>query len=160
MPPITIYTDGSNLEKNPGPGGWGAIIIGTKNGKPLHKHISGFVPDPTTTNNQMELTAILKALLEIRNPEIAEVIVHSDSQWAINAVSNPTWTIKKNVELVNEIKNLIKKFKSVEFQWIKGHCKNIHNETADSLAKLATKHKEPHRREYIDSFSFDPNLPQ
>ncbi|MCQ2564705.1 MAG: ribonuclease HI, partial [Clostridia bacterium] len=84
MKEVTIYTDGA-CSGNPGAGGWGAVLFYKK----TKKEISGF--DPCTTNNQMELTAVIKALEMLKEP--CKVTLYSDSAYVINAF-NEEWLTK------------------------------------------------------------------
>lgn len=134
---VTIYTDGA-CSGNPGAGGWGAVLIGA--GK--QKEISGF--DPLTTNNQMELTAVIKALELLKVS--CNVKLYSDSAYVVNAI-NQNWLFNwknnnwlgadkkpvKNIELWQKLDNLLNKH-SVEFIKVKGHADNELNNRCDKLA--------------------------
>jgi len=135
---ITIYTDGSSLG-NPGPGGYGIVLISKKHG--LRKELSeGF---RKTTNNRMELLAVIKALEALKIPN-SEVTVYSDSKYVVEAVEKgwiwgwqkKGYKGKKNVDLWKRFIPLYKKFK-VRFQWVKGHAGNAENERCDELAVAA-----------------------
>ena len=147
---IILYTDGS-VFPNPGPGGWAAILLAEKDGKVVSKEICGSIQD-NTTNNRMELYGIRAGLQSIKKPEDAEVIVISDSNWAVNALGNPAWNIKKNLDLVDQIRQLVKIFfiKGVEFRWVKGHNGNQFNERCDVLAGLARKNKVVEQSQYVE----------
>ena len=136
---IKIYTDGSCL-KNPGNGGWAAIIdINSE-----IKKISGSVKD--TTNNKMELMAPIKALQEVKEQQPIEI--YTDSQyvklgitnWIHKWIKNNWKTSKKepvkNKELWLELYELTKSYK-IKWVWVKAHAGNILNEEVDSLAKKA-----------------------
>lgn len=139
---IKIYTDGS-CSGNPGPGGWGALLIfnGTE------KELSGGAPE--TTNNRMELTAVIQALAALKEP--CEVILTSDSKYITESV-NKGWLFnwpKKgwknfkgqptpNTDLWKQLIPLLKKHK-VTFVWIKGHAGHPENERCDLLATQQTK---------------------
>ena len=134
---ITIYTDGA-CSGNPGIGGWGAVIIKEKK----ITHLSGGLDE--TTNNQMELTAVIKALEYFKEPE--KISIHTDSKYVMNGIE--TWinnwkkngwktTSKKpvkNKELWLELDLLIAKH-NVIWKWVKGHAGNLYNEKADFLAR-------------------------
>ena len=136
---IEIYTDGSCL-KNPGNGGWAAIINIDGN---IHK-ISGSEKD--TTNNKMELTATIEALKSIIKP--SEIELYTDSQyvknginiWIINWKNNGWKTASKkpvaNKELWIELDTIVQ-FHNVQWFWVKGHSGNHYNEIADQLAVKA-----------------------
>lgn len=132
-PPIYIYTDGA-AAGNPGPGGYGAVLIcGT-----LRKEISGGFR--LTTNNRMELMAVIKALEAIKWPG-STVHLTSDSSYVVKAV-NEGWLQdwvrkgfkgKKNQDLWERFLPLYKAH-NVKFYWIKGHDGHPENERCDTLA--------------------------
>ena len=138
---IRIYTDGSCL-KNPGNGGWAAII----NINSEIKKISGSVKD--TTNNKMELMAPIKALQEVKEQQPIEI--YTDSQyvklgitdWIHKWIKNNWQTSKKepvkNKELWIELYELTKSYE-IKWIWIKAHAGNILNEEVDLLAKQAAE---------------------
>jgi|TARA_B100001123_G_scaffold128855_1_gene149700 cyclic pyranopterin phosphate synthase len=120
---ITIYTDGACLG-NPGPGGWGAVIIGDGPRRVIHGN------DPDTTNNRMEIKAVVEALQSI--PSKSEVTVYSDSSYVINTMTK-NWKRKKN----NDMWDLLDKevlIRKVNWEWVKGHAGDPLNEEADRLA--------------------------
>lgn len=137
MKQIEIYTDGA-CSGNPGPGGWGAVLV--YNGK--EKELSGSEKD--TTNNRMELTAVIMALNALNQP--CEVKLTTDSKYVCDAV-NKGWVYswrkngwrksdKKpalNVDLWQELLSLLEKHE-VEFIWVKGHNGHKYNEICDTLA--------------------------
>ena len=142
MEKVTIYTDGA-CSGNPGPGGWGAILM-YGNSK---KEISG--GQKNTTNNVMELTAALQALKLLKYP--CEVELYSDSAYLVNGFSNGwiynwkknNWKTAskepvKNKEIWEEIYNL-KKVHKVKFIKVKGHSDNVYNNRCDELARNAIK---------------------
>lgn len=133
---IKIYTDGA-CSMNPGPGGWAAILLWRKS----RKEIKGFVPH--TTNNKMELTAVIEALKTIKNKQPIEV--YTDSQYVKNGIT--IWIHKwrtngwnngkvKNVDLWHQLSDLSKNFK-ITWHWVKGHSGNLYNEQVDKLARSA-----------------------
>jgi ribonuclease HI len=138
---INIYTDGA-ARGNPGPGGLGVVMIyGT-----LRKEISeGY---QLTTNNRMELLAVIRGLEAIRrNSE--DVVVFTDSKYISEAI-NQGWLFswekknyknKKNPDLWMKFLPLYRKHK-VEFRWVKGHAGNIENTRCDELAVAASKRKD------------------
>ena len=140
---IKIYTDGSCL-KNPGNGGWAAII----NVDDKVKKISGSVKD--TTNNKMELMAPIKALHEVKKQQLIEI--YTDSQyvklgitdWIHKWIKNNWQTSKKvsvkNKELWMELYELTKSHE-IKWIWVKAHAGNKLNEEVDLLAKLAAELK-------------------
>lgn len=130
-----VYTDGSCLG-NPGRGGWGAIGNDFK--------LSG--AQPNTTNNVMEMTAILKALEECVKRSIDEVCIYTDSQYVKNGISiwiinwkrnewkTSTGTSVKNKELWIAIDEARNKLKRVDWKWVKAHNGDPKNEEVDALA--------------------------
>lgn len=143
MKQVTIYTDGA-CSGNPGPGGWGAVLIY----KGAERELSGGEPD--TTNNRMELKAVIAALEALREP--CEVELFTDSQYIERAMNEGwlrAWKAKgwkrkggelKNVELWQELDGLLQTHK-VSFHWVKGHDANEYNNRCDALAvKQRDKH--------------------
>lgn len=142
MEKVIIYTDGA-CSGNPGPGGWGSILMY----KETKKEISGGLEN--TTNNVMEITAVIEALKLLKKE--CEVEVYSDSAYVVNAF-NQNWIygwIKKgwvnssnepvkNKELWQELYELTKKHK-VKFIKVKGHADNKYNNRCDELARNAIK---------------------
>ena len=140
---IKIYTDGSCL-KNPGNGGWAAII----NVNNEIKEISGSVKD--TTNNKMELMAPIKAIQEVKEQQPIEI--YTDSQyvklgitdWIHKWIKNNWQTSKKesvkNKELWMELYELTKSHE-IKWIWVKAHAGNVLNEQVDLLAKQAAELK-------------------
>lgn len=138
MENVTIYTDGA-CSGNPGPGGWGSILIYNN----TKKEISGGCPD--TTNNIMELTAVIEALKLLKRP--CNVSLYSDSAYVVNAfiqkwiygwIKNNWKTSNKepvkNKELWLELYNLTK-VHNVTFIKVKGHSDNQFNNRCDELAR-------------------------
>jgi ribonuclease HI len=134
---ITIYTDGSS-RGNPGPGGYGAILMYGSHRKELSQ---GF---KHTTNNRMELMAVIAGLKIITKNDIP-IIIYSDSQYVVNAIEKGwlnTWIKtnfkggKKNSDLWKEYYELSKSFR-IKLIWVKGHADNPHNNRCDALATAA-----------------------
>lgn len=137
MKQIEIYTDGA-CSGNPGPGGWGAVLV--YNGK--EKQLSG--SEKETTNNRMELTAVIMSLNALNQP--CEVKLTTDSKYVCDAI-NKSWVYswKKNgwkksdkkpalnVDLWEELLSLLEKHE-VQFIWVKGHNGHKYNEICDALA--------------------------
>lgn len=134
---VFIYTDGA-CSGNPGKGGWGAVLV-YKNHR---KEISG--AEKETTNNKMELTAMIKALEMLKEP--CEVEAYTDSKYLCDSINRgwaESWKennwIKKdkkpalNADLWEKLLNLIKKH-SVQINWVKGHAGHPENERCDELA--------------------------
>lgn len=142
MEEVIIYTDGA-CSGNPGPGGWSSILMYKEN----KKEISG--GNPNTTNNIMEITAVIEALKLLKFP--CNVKVYSDSAYVVNAF-NQGWIHNwrknnwktankspvKNQELWEELYSLTQKHK-VEFIKVKGHSDNEYNNRCDFLATSAIK---------------------
>ena len=137
-PKTGVFTDGS-CEGNPGPGGWGFVwveddaIVAQKSGH-----------DPATTNNRMELTALIEAFRAL--PVEAQLTVYSDSQLCVNTVNEWAaawerrgWRRKtgpiKNLELVQALWAEAKRHPNVKLQWIRAHDGSRWNEYADALAE-------------------------
>lgn len=142
MKTVEIFTDGA-CSGNPGPGGWGAILRYGKN----IKELSG--GEAHTTNNRMELSAVIAALSALKEP--CRVILTSDSKYIIDAVtlgwakkwqSNGWMRNKKekalNPDLWEELLKLLT-IHSVEFVWVKGHAGHPENERCDELAVAQSK---------------------
>ena len=133
---INIYTDGA-CKGNPGPGGWGALL----EYEGYTKEIKGF--SPLTTNNIMELTAVIEALKIIKYR--SKIIIMTDSKYVKNGISDwiNNWKAKgwktankkpvKNKELWQELDNLSSNHE-IEWKWVKGHAGHPGNEKADQLA--------------------------
>ncbi len=127
---IIIYTDGAS-SGNPGPAGIGAVLV--FNGQ--KKEISEFIG--TATNNIAELTAIEKALEKLKTRDLP-VRLFTDSTYCLGLLSKG-WKPKKNLDLINRIKNLIQEFKDFKIIKVKGHAGIELNERADVLATSAIK---------------------
>lgn len=127
-PEILAYADGSCLG-NPGPGGWGVVIVGRDG---TREYSGG---DPQTTNNRMEITAALEALRRL--PAGARVLLRSDSQYLVNTI-NLRWKKNANVDLWKELDAEIARRK-VRFEWVRGHAGDALNDRADRLALQAAK---------------------
>lgn len=133
MKEVEIYTDGSCLN-NPGPGGWASIL---KFGS-IEKMISG--GEANTTNNKMELLAVINALKLLKYS--CEVTVITDSQYVVNAFNNgwiynwerQEFLNRKNSDLWKELLQL-SRIHSITFRWIRGHSGHHYNELCDSEAQ-------------------------
>ena len=139
-PNVIIYTDGAS-RGNPGPGGYGTILMSGNNKKELSQGYK------KTTNNRMELMAVL-AGLEALKKEGLKVVVYSDSKYVVDAVEKGwlnTWIAtdfkggKKNKDLWLRFYHLSKK-QFIRFAWVKGHADNPHNNRCDQLATEAADH--------------------
>ena len=142
MDKVVIYTDGA-CSGNPGPGGWGSILMY----KDIKKEISGGTQD--TTNNIMELTAVIEGLKLLKHE--CEVEIYSDSAYVVNAFNNKwiygwmknNWKTSskepvKNKELWEELFSLTK-IHTIKFIKVKGHSDNEFNNRCDELAREAIK---------------------
>lgn len=137
MKEVTLYTDGA-CSGNPGPGGWGAILIY----KDIKKEMSG--GDKETTNNKMELTAAIEGLSALKEP--CRVKLYSDSKYLIDGITKDwarSWRAKGwkksdgkpalNIDLWEKILEL-DEYHEIEYIWVKGHAGNPYNERCDRLA--------------------------
>jgi len=135
---ITIYTDGAS-SGNPGPGGYGVVLI---SGKHRLEKSEGF---KLTTNNRMELLGVITGLEALKKKN-CNVVVYTDSRYVVDAVEKG-WIFqweskgfkkKKNPDLWIRFLNIYRKH-TVKFVWIKGHACNTENEVCDRLAVEASK---------------------
>ena len=142
MKTVTIYTDGA-CSGNPGPGGWGAILEWQGH----EKELSG--GEAQTTNNRMELTAVLTALRMLKEPCIVEL--YSDSKYVVDAIDKGWlygWQKKGwikadkkpvlNVDLWQQLLPELKRH-DVRLHWVKGHAENEKNNRCDQLAVAESK---------------------
>ena len=144
MKTVTLYTDGA-CSGNPGPGGWGAILeyMGHE------KELSG--GEESTTNNRMELTAVIMGLSSLKEPCIVEL--YSDSKYVIDGLEKgwaASWKKKGwiksdkkpalNPDLWDQLLELTGKHQ-MRYHWVKGHAENPKNNRCDELAVMQWKHK-------------------
>ena len=138
---VTIYTDGA-ASGNPGPGGYGVVLESSAGHQ---KELSGGFRH--TTNNRMELLAVIQGLHELKSDKV-EVVVVSDSKYVVDAI-NKGWLFswvkkgfkdKKNPDLWRQLLPLLKKYNPT-FQWVKGHNSHPQNERCDALAVIESKKK-------------------
>ncbi len=136
--PITIYTDGA-AQGNPGNGGFGVVLMAGKHRKEIAQGYK------LTTNNRMELLAVIVGLETLKN-EGSDVTIYSDSQYVVNAVEKK-WVFgwekknykdKKNPDLWKRFLVIYRKH-NVKFVWIRGHANIPENERCDQLAVAASK---------------------
>jgi len=139
MKQVELFTDGA-CAGNPGPGGWGVVL----RYKTTEKEISGYSPD--TTNNRMELTAVVEALNALK--EKCRVTVYTDSRylrdgitswiqrWKRNGWKTSDKTAVKNQDLWEALDRICQKHQ-LEWRWVKGHAGHPENERADELARDA-----------------------
>ena len=133
---IEIYTDGA-CRGNPGPGGWGALLIAGKHQKTMHGG------EADTTNNRMELTAAIEALNALKGH--SNVILHTDSKYVMDGINEwmPNWKKRgwktaakkpvKNKDLWQALDEATSRH-DIDWRWVKGHNGNPGNEMADELA--------------------------
>ena len=136
--PIRIYTDGA-CRGNPGPGGWGALMRYRDHEKTLHGG------EPETTNNRMELMAVISGLAALKRDNSISVEIHTDSKyvqqgmqswihgWKRNGWKTSDKKPVKNADLWQQLDQLAAKF-DVSWHWVKGHAGHPENELADALA--------------------------
>ena len=139
---IQMWTDGA-CSGNPGNGGWG-VLIKLVDGNQIK--LSGH--EQFTTNNRMEMLAVIEGLKYLQN--YSSVIIHTDSKYVLEGITNwitnwkqNNWKSSnkkdvKNKDLWIELDTLVNKFK-IEWKWVKGHSGNVENDIADLLATTAIK---------------------
>ncbi|MCO6431116.1 MAG: ribonuclease HI [Deltaproteobacteria bacterium] len=141
-PSTGLFTDGS-ARPNPGPGGWAAVLV--KDNKVLQQ-LHGF--EESTTNNRMELTALIEGIKLLDTGE--EIEVYSDSELCVNTITKwaPSWERNNwrrktgpiaNLDLVQQLYALCKQRPKVRLKWIKAHNGWLWNEYADSLSTAWTR---------------------
>ena len=133
---VHIYTDGA-CKGNPGPGGWGALLAWNGTEREL------FGGEPATTNNRMELTAVIEALAALTRP--CRVLLHTDSQYVQKGITEwiRGWKARgwrtaakepvKNADLWKKLDEVVRTH-DIEWIWVKGHAGHAGNERADALA--------------------------
>ena len=138
---VEIYTDGA-CKGNPGPGGWGAVLRAGAHVKELHGGEAG------TTNNRMELTAVIRALESLKRP--CTVRLHTDSQYVQKGITEwiHSWKLRgwrtadkkavKNADLWRQLDELAGRHQ-IKWIWVKGHAGDPGNERADELANLGVE---------------------
>lgn len=147
---VTIYTDGA-CSGNPGPGGWGAVLLY----QDQKKELSGF--EPGTTNNRMELTAVIEAIRALKAP--CELSIHTDSAYVCNAFQNgwlDNWSMngwktaaKRPVENQDLWRTLLGALQPHDYRFVKvkGHSDNPLNNRCDELARIAIRQAADHQSE-------------
>jgi ribonuclease HI len=136
---VDIFTDGA-CSGNPGPGGWGTILRTGEH----EKELSG--GEPATTNNRMELTAVIRGLEALKRP--SAVTIHTDSRYVMDGVTQwlPRWKKNgwktadkkpvKNEDLWRVLDELCA-LHEPKWRWVRGHSGHVENERADALARAA-----------------------
>jgi ribonuclease HI len=131
---IVLYTDGA-CSGNPGPGGYAAILVAYDAQGEVAKEREIVGAEKSTTNNQMEIRAVIEGLKALSAP--SEVRVVSDSQYVINTMTK-NWKRKKNQDLWDELDDLCA-LHTVTWEYVKGHAGHEYNERCDKLAVQAYK---------------------
>lgn len=136
LPEVVIYSDGA-CKGNPGPGGWGAWLVSGGHEKEL------WGGEPETTNNRMEMMAVIEALASLKRS--CDIVIYTDSEYVKNGITTwihgwkaRGWTTAakapvKNVELWKRLDALAALHK-IDWRWVKGHAGDPGNERADALA--------------------------
>jgi ribonuclease HI len=139
MKRVEIFTDGA-CKGNPGPGGWGAILRMGRH----EKELSG--GDPQTTNNRMEMMAVIRALSALIEP--CDIVLHTDSRYVIDGMTKwvEGWKRKgwvnaskqpvRNQDLWHDLIEAAQRH-TIEWQWVRGHNGHVENERVDKLASDA-----------------------
>lgn len=139
---IEIYTDGSSLG-NPGPGGWGVVIVSREK---IMKEIGGY--EKETTNNRMELTAVIETIKYItKNFKKEKITIFADSSYVLTGITSWIFNWEKNgwrtankktvlnQDLWKELIELIRNYENkINWQKVKGHSGHVYNERADEIA--------------------------
>jgi ribonuclease HI len=143
-PEVILYTDGA-CKGNPGPGGWAFVLQHPKTGKILEH----FGSEPDTTNNRMELLAVIEGLKTLKKPSQVELV--SDSKYVLQGLKDwmpkwkrndwrrkegNSWKPVKNADLWQELDRLMA-LHELTFQYVPGHSGHVYNERCDELASLA-----------------------
>jgi len=138
---VDIYTDGA-CKGNPGPGGWGALLKFGDHAKEMHGG------EPGTTNNRMELTAVIRAFESLKRP--CKIRLHTDSQYVQKGISvwihdwkRRGWRTAdkkpvKNIDLWQQL-DALRALHEIDWIWVKGHAGDPGNERADELANLGVE---------------------
>lgn len=144
LPQVALYTDGA-CKGNPGPGGWGVLLVSGEARKELHGG------ERQTTNNRMEMMAVIEGLSALKKP--CALTVHLDSQYVMKGITEwlPGWKAKgwktaakqpvKNADLWQRLDGLVQAVQAqngqrIVWRWVKGHAGDPGNERADALANM------------------------
>ncbi len=149
LPPVTLYTDGA-CKGNPGPGGWGALLISGATEKEI------FGGELNTTNNRMEMTAVIEGLQALKKP--CQITLYLDSQyvrqgitewihgWKARGWRTATKQPVKNVDLWQRLDAVVgSSGHQIDWRWVKGHAGDPGNERADGLANRGVEHALKHK---------------
>ena len=133
---IEVYTDGA-YSSSRDMGGFAFVVLENK-----EKIYSYFFNEPNTTNNRMEIVAVLKALYWLKETGRLneDIVIYTDSMYVIGSMTK-NWKRNKNVDLFNELDNIYKQFKTIVFMHVKGHSGDKYNELCDKLAVIASQSK-------------------
>lgn len=149
LPEIEIYTDGA-CKGNPGAGGWGALLVSGVHRKEIYGG------EAATTNNRMELMAVISALQSLKKR--SRILLHADSQYVLKGITEwlPNWKKRgwrtsgnapvKNVDLWQRLDELVGEHE-IQWIWVKGHNGHPGNERADELANIGVA-------EHLNSVNF------
>jgi ribonuclease HI len=139
---IDMFTDGA-CSGNPGPGGWGVLLRYGRHEKEMKGGVAG-----STTNNRMELQAVIEGLLSLK--ERCHVTIHTDSQYVMDGVTKylPGWKAKgwktadkkdvKNIDLWHQLDEILPRHQ-IDWIWVRGHNGHVENERADARARAGIK---------------------
>lgn len=144
---IEIYTDGSCL-KNPGPGAYAVLILHNDKEKVLKGR------EQNTTNNRMEMMAIIKALEFVNENKITqEINLYSDSRLIVQTL-NLGWKRKANLDLWQMLDKELQSVKDIKFNWVKGHADNKYNNKVDEIAQTEARKVKPTKKKSEKKLQF------
>lgn len=129
---IRIYTDGSCKVNPGGAGTWSFVIV--ENDTPIYEYGQNY---RSTTNNRMELMAVMNAIEYINTQNVEQVVIYSDSQYVCNSIHNKKGKeANKNGDLLEQIKKLVANSPHIQYMWTQGHAGQKWNEYADELCRI------------------------
>lgn len=133
---IKVYTDGA-YSPSRDMGGYAFVVL--ENDVKIYSY---FFNEENTTNNRMEITAVIKALywLEENKKSSEDIVIYTDSMYVIGSMTK-NWKRNKNIDLFDELDQIYNKFKSILFMHVKGHSGDKYNELCDKLAVVASQSK-------------------
>lgn len=136
---VRVYTDGSCL-RNPGPGGWAFLMVYHQDGSSVERECSG--GEMSTTNNRMELRAVIEALVYVESTLLpvpfSHIQVYTDSLWVLNC-AQCKWKRKANLDMWKEY-DQVSIEKNISWHWVRGHNGHVNNERVDKLARKKALH--------------------